>query len=146
VPRSVRILSLSLVVFLAGFAGLQACPVGDLTGNCKVDLQDLRLFAQQWLNPSGSADFDDANGVNMVDFAILAEDWQIYYAGTSLVINEFMTSNSTCIQDPCGDYDDWIEIYNYGTSAVDLGGMYLTDDACNSTKWQVPDDNPSETC
>ncbi len=134
-----------LVVFWAGSVQLLACPVGDLTGNCKVNLQDLRLFAQQWLNPSGSADFDDANGVNMVDFAILAADWLVDYGETTLVINEFMASNATFIQDPCGDYDDWIEIYNYGTSAVDIGGMYLTDDACNSTKWQVPDDNSSET-
>jgi hypothetical protein len=26
------------------------CPVGDMSGNCVVDLQDLRLFAEQWLD------------------------------------------------------------------------------------------------
>jgi len=41
----------------------------------------------------------------------------------SLVINEFMASNSDSIQDPQGEFDDWIEIYNFGTNAIDTGGM-----------------------
>jgi len=117
-----------------------------MTGNCKVDGHDLRLFVQQWLNPGGSADFDDANGVNMDDYAMLAENWQIEYGSTiALVINEFMASNDSFIQDPCGNYDDWIEIYNYGEANINIGGMYVTDDVCNLTKWQVPGGNPSKT-
>ena len=45
-----------------------------------------------------------------------------------LAINEFMASNRSSMQDPQGQYDDWIEIHNYGPDAIDLGGMYLTDD------------------
>ncbi|MBN2181917.1 MAG: lamin tail domain-containing protein [Sedimentisphaerales bacterium] len=59
-------------------------------------------------------------------------------AYTTVVINELMASNSNCIQDPQGQYDDWIEFYNYGTNTVDLGGMYLTDDSSIRTKWQIP--------
>ena len=55
-----------------------------------------------------------------------------------LVINEFMASNSDFQRDPQGEFDDWLEIYNYGTSAVDLGSMYLTDDLSVPTKWQLP--------
>ncbi len=56
-----------------------------------------------------------------------------------LVINEICASNRTLIRDPYGEYDDWIEIYNYGTEAVGLGGMYLTDDPSFPKKFMVPD-------
>jgi hypothetical protein len=55
-----------------------------------------------------------------------------------LVINELMASNSSTVQDPQGQYDDWIEIYNNDSSPIDIGGMYLTDDLDNPTKWQFP--------
>jgi formylglycine-generating enzyme required for sulfatase activity len=35
-------------------------------------------------------------------------------------------------------YPDWIEIRNPTTSAVDMSGMYLTNDASAPTKWQIP--------
>jgi hypothetical protein len=35
-------------------------------------------------------------------------------------------------------YPDWIEIRNPTTSAVDMSGMYLTNDASTPTKWQIP--------
>ena len=68
-----------------------------------------------------------------------------YIAEVPLVINEFMASNSSCIEDPQGEFDDWIEIYNYGNDAIDIGGMYLTDDLTVLTKWQIPGNNPSAT-
>lgn len=58
-----------------------------------------------------------------------------------LVINELMASNSTCVEDPQGQYDDWIEIYNDGNETIDIGGMYLTDDLSLPTRWQIPADN-----
>jgi hypothetical protein len=58
---------------------------------------------------------------------------------SGLYINEFMAENDTTIQDPDGEgYPDWVEIYNAGTSAIELGGMYLTDDANDPTKWMIP--------
>ena len=38
-----------------------------------------------------------------------------------LFINEFMASNDTQNTDEHGEYDDWVEIFNGGTTAVDLG-------------------------
>ncbi|MBN2373678.1 lamin tail domain-containing protein [bacterium] len=60
------------------------------------------------------------------------------YAG--LFINEFMALNSSTIEDPedPNSYEDWIEIYNSGNSAVPIGGMYITDDLTNPTKWRIP--------
>jgi hypothetical protein len=56
-----------------------------------------------------------------------------------LFINEFMAANDSTIIDENGDYDDWIELYNAGDTDIDLGGMYLTDNFTNVTKWQIPD-------
>ncbi|MBW7990324.1 MAG: hypothetical protein FVQ84_09965 [Planctomycetes bacterium] len=63
---------------------------------------------------------------------------EVYSAEVPLVINEFMASNSSDIQDPQGQYEDWIEIYNYGNDTINIGGLYLTDDLSNSTKWRIP--------
>ena len=66
-------------------------------------------------------------------------------AETSLVINEFMASNNGYVQDPQGQYDDWIEIHNFGSNPVNAGGMYLTDNLSVPTRWQIPDNNPAAT-
>src|SRR5258706_5918274 len=34
--------------------------------------------------------------------------------------------------------DDWIELFNAESFAVDLSGYYLTDDGLNPTKYRVP--------
>jgi len=82
---------------------------------------------------------------------ILALMWITYLIGsanaaeTTLVINELMASNNTTIQDPQGQYDDWIEIHNYGLDAIDIGGMYLTDNLSAPTKWRIPGSNSALT-
>jgi len=40
--------------------------------------------------------------------------------------------------DEDGDPEDWIELYNPGASAIDIGGYYLTDYATDLTKWSFP--------
>ncbi len=56
----------------------------------------------------------------------------------SILINEFMASNDATIADEQGEYDDWVELYNYGSTAITLNGMYVTDDLSDSQKWQIP--------
>jgi hypothetical protein len=63
----------------------------------------------------------------------------------TLVINEFLASNDDSLQDPQGQYDDWIEIYNYGPEAIDLEGMYLTDDLSEPTKSRIYSDTRGAT-
>ncbi|MGE5296969.1 MAG: lamin tail domain-containing protein, partial [Solirubrobacterales bacterium] len=63
----------------------------------------------------------------------------------AIVINEVLASNNHFATDPQGEYDDWIELHNEGSTAVDLGGMYLTDDPPSPTKWQFPTNNPTLT-
>jgi hypothetical protein len=58
---------------------------------------------------------------------------------SQLYINEFMASNANTIADEWGEYDDWVEIYNGGSSPVWLGDKFLTDNLGNTSKWQLPD-------
>jgi hypothetical protein len=140
------LLVLALIVSLVKPTGGQLCPTGDLDGDCRVDAQDLEILAHQWLASSAtSANLDGTNGVNLTDFALLAENWLTNYAQITLVINEFMAKNDGSVLDPYGDYDDWIEIYNYGNDAVDIGGMYLADNLTSAGRWRIPDTNPSLT-
>jgi len=55
-----------------------------------------------------------------------------------LVVNEFMASNASTIQDEGGSWPDWIEIWNAGSETVDLEGYGLTDDLQDPTKWTFP--------
>lgn len=57
---------------------------------------------------------------------------------SDLVINEFMASNDSTQADPDGEYDDWIELYNNGSSNIDLSGFYLSDDSTELLKWAFP--------
>jgi hypothetical protein len=57
---------------------------------------------------------------------------------TGVVINEFMASNDATIADQDGEFDDWIELYNNDSIAVDLSGYYLTDDGTDLTQWTFP--------
>lgn len=59
-------------------------------------------------------------------------------ADSSVVINEVMASNSATQADEAGEYDDWIELYNRSNQAVDLSGFYLSDNAENIGKWEIP--------
>jgi hypothetical protein len=58
-----------------------------------------------------------------------------------LVINELMASNHRTLEDPDepGEFPDWIELYNGTDGTIDLGGMYMTDEFQDLTKWQIAD-------
>ena len=50
---------------------------GDLDDNCRVGWEDVRIFTGQWLDSDGSANLDGFNGINLLDFALLADNWLI---------------------------------------------------------------------
>ena len=53
-------------------------------------------------------------------------------------INEWMADNLTTLADPAdGNYEDWIELYNPATNAVDLTGFFMSD-TTNTTQWPIP--------
>ncbi|MBN1180939.1 MAG: CotH kinase family protein [Bacteroidales bacterium] len=58
---------------------------------------------------------------------------------SQIYINEFMASNSTSLFDnDYQAYSDWIELYNAGSTQIDIAGYYLTDDILEPLKWQFP--------
>ncbi len=134
-----------LLVSLLGLTTAQgACPAGDLDGNCYVDLQDMVLLVQQWLDPpgcsgQGCANLDGLHGVDFFDYAIVADSWQ--ESGGTLVISEFMALNTSCFSTIVNGqvvYPDWLEIYNPTDSIVNLDGWYLTDNPGDLTQWPFP--------
>ena len=60
-------------------------------------------------------------------------------ASAQVVINEVQASNSATIADEDGDFEDWIELYNAGADAVDLGWYGLSDDYERPFRWVIPD-------
>lgn len=56
-----------------------------------------------------------------------------------VIISEFMATNSGVLADEDGDYSDWIELYNTGSTVADLTGWFLTDDALDLRKWKFPE-------
>jgi hypothetical protein len=66
----------------------------------------------------------------------------------NLKINEFMAFNSACCPDDDGDiseFDDWIEIYNGGPTAVNIGGMYISDNKTDPFKNRISSTDPALT-
>lgn len=54
-------------------------------------------------------------------------------------INEYSASNSgATILDNQGDNSDWVELYNSGSSTINLGGWNLTDNPANLSKYAFP--------
>jgi hypothetical protein len=48
-------------------------------------------------------------------------------------INEWMAGNASALADPAdGNFEDWFELYNPATNAVDIAGYYLTDSLTNA--------------
>jgi len=56
----------------------------------------------------------------------------------TVIISEFMAANQNGLLDEDGETSDWIEIYNSGTTSVNLAGWRLTDAAGNLSKWIFP--------
>ncbi len=54
-----------------------------------------------------------------------------------VLINEILADNSY-LDDAYGESDDWIELYNTTNNALTVGGLYLSDDITNLTKFQIP--------
>ncbi len=59
-------------------------------------------------------------------------------SAATLFLNEYATSDTVTLADEDGDFGSWVELYNYGSAAVALGGFYLSDDLQKPDKWQFP--------
>lgn len=60
-------------------------------------------------------------------------------APAQVVLNEICPANADINYDPnFFNYVPWIEVHNAGSSSVNIGGYYLSDDENNPFKWQIP--------
>lgn len=59
-------------------------------------------------------------------------------AAAQPVISEFMAENKSVLADQDGQFSDWIEVFNPGPGALDLGGYHLTDEPGFPAKWRFP--------
>jgi hypothetical protein len=63
----------------------------------------------------------------------------LYAATPAVIISEFMAENSGVILDSFNNASDWLELQNTTSHPVCLQNWFLTDDALNTGKWQLPD-------
>ena len=57
---------------------------------------------------------------------------------SAVTLSEIMASNTETLQDPQGEFDDWIELRNDSDQPFDLSGFYLSDDPEYAQKWAFP--------
>ena len=56
----------------------------------------------------------------------------------SISLNEAMSVNLSTAQDEDGDFEDWVEIYNGSSTAIDLNGYGLSDRLQEPHLWEFP--------
>ncbi|MDD4637655.1 MAG: lamin tail domain-containing protein [Bacteroidales bacterium] len=90
----------------------------------------LNVFINLWQKAEGLA-------FCMILFSFIAGSTGVY--GKTVVINEIAPSNSTLPNlDNNGKSDDWIELYNTTSSAINLSGYFLSDNATDLKKFKFP--------
>jgi hypothetical protein len=119
-----KFLSVLLFVSLSGSIHSLAQTTGDLNHDQRVDYEDLRIFAWQWLipdcmTPGCTADLDGTDGVNMADYALLTQNW---LQGPKVVINEIH-------YDPAvkTELSEFIELHNTGNLDADISGWFFSE-------------------
>lgn len=56
----------------------------------------------------------------------------------NVVINEAQSDNFITYVDDASEFDDWIELHNPTSSAIDIAGYFMSDRLDRPMKWQVP--------
>ncbi len=128
-------------------------PAGDLSGQTAMTLTDTLYTAAIGPFADGQVIFYLITATDSEALQTLSDtlSFEVGYVPPVLKINEFLASNNSFNQDPEEDgsdgdpFDDWFEIYNPGSSAADIAGMYVTDKLSSLTMWQIPAGDPSKT-
>jgi hypothetical protein len=109
---------------------------------------DLSLFdpntGSTLISTSNNAKYSASVSNELVLKAVYEKDPDWTPADVKLYINEVCASNNQYVDEYRED-DDWIEIYNDGTTPVDLAGMYISDKRKNLTRYQIPTGQPEKT-
>lgn len=128
---------------------INGMPATNVTGN------GFGPYLFQFSQPAqGAVNFSWAAGHNIRDLSPASNlfgggGWTVTLdssaasAVTNIVINEFLAANisPSGLSDEDGQLEDWIEIYNRGSSAVNLAGWSLTDNSDQPNEWTFPATN-----
>jgi hypothetical protein len=71
-------------------------------------------------------------------FLLLFVVFFFYKSDAQIIINEYSVSNLSSFPDNYQKYEDWFELRNIGSTAVSLGGYYLSDNPANPMKFTIP--------
>ena len=74
------------------------------------------------------------------DSAFLKSAAAIIEPSKDLIINEILAGNTSVNKDEFGEYDDWIELYNFGEDTINLNGLYISDSKNDLSKFQIKTD------
>lgn len=107
--------------------------IGDVITSAPVGMFTVKGVGGQF---DGSSPY--LSGYQIFPMSALDIDTTTDYSTPSFFVNEIMSDNDAVIADASGEFDDWAELYNAGTSDVMLAGMFFTDDAAEPMKYQVP--------
>ena len=114
-----------------------------LTESDGESIVDSVTFGDQVANISMGRSVD--GGDTWVTFTTPSPGATNVVAAGALVINEFLASNDTSYADETGNFGDWVELYNGTDAAIDIGGMYITDDPADLTQHQIADSSATMT-
>ncbi|MDB4436113.1 lamin tail domain-containing protein, partial [Akkermansiaceae bacterium] len=69
---------------------------------------------------------------------IETESVLVFVSPSPVLITEVVSDNDDSLESANGNSPDWIELTNFGSLEIDLGGWHLTDDSTNLLKWTFP--------
>lgn len=69
------------------------------------------------------------------------EAWRIEAPSVGLVVNEMLAANDSGMMDEEGQTADWLEVYNAGSTAVQLSEYFLSDDPAQPAQWRMPEES-----
>jgi len=120
---------------------------GTYFSNIPVRFSAEALPGYQFVSWSGDVTSTDISTTQTFssDANIIANFEPISNTGDVLVINEVQGKNDTTIPDEFGEFDDWIEIYNPNSFAVNLANYYISDNLTEPLKWKIPNTADAKT-
>jgi hypothetical protein len=68
---------------------------------------------------------------------LFAFAFSVYAGKAQVYINEFQASNIDTKLDNTGNYHEWVELYNAGSSTIDLKGYFLSNDLSNPYQHEI---------